>query len=267
MAASSIERPSGLYERYREDLRAAREAQRRMYERQGYSRWQPFLPYRAVRRAAAKLGMDIELGRYMNPMLDDTEAELTYLRIRELRPSVVVEVGPYRGWSTTWILRALRDNGAGSVISFDRVGEARRFVPADLAERWELVVGDVRDRLADMPESIDYLFIDADHRRPFAEWYLAELVPRVPVGAGGSVHDVFHGSGPARGSGEARVILDWLDSANVPWFTPSRFGPGSLHDEVQSERIRLGLDAPIHYGDHDSMVFFEMTRSARSAGP
>lgn len=261
-----ILKPTALYERYADDLRCVREEQGALYERSGYSPWQRYFPYRWVRTASRRLGFDWERTRHMNPQLDDVEAELTYLRIRDRRPQAVVEVSPFRGWSTTWILRALRDNDAGALVSFDRVDDARRFVPADLADRWTLVVGDVRDRLADMPAEIDYLFIDADHRRPFAEWYLTELVPRLRAGAGASVHDVFHGTAPGRLSGEARVVLDWLRRNRIDWFTPSRFGPGGVHEEIESARIALGLDAPIHFGDHDSIVFFEVPGTRAISG-
>jgi predicted O-methyltransferase YrrM len=247
-----------LYERYFEDLRRAREAQRELYERSGYSPWQRFPPYRWLRTALRRIGIDRERTRYMNPKLDDMEAELTYLRIRDRRPATVVEISPFRGWSTTWILRALEDNGEGSLVSFDHVEDSRRFVPAELAGRWTLISGDVRDRTSDMPEPIDYLFIDSDHRRTFAEWYLAELIPRLAPGAAVSVHDVFHGRGPGRGSGEARIVLDWLDRWRIRWVTPSRFGPGSFHDEVRAQRLNLGLGPLIHHGDHNSMILFDV---------
>lgn len=255
-------RDVSLYERYADDLRRVREEQRALYDRVGFSAWQRFAPYRWARTTMRRLGFDWERTRYMIPQLDDIEAELTYLRIREDRPRTVVEVAPFRGWSTTWILRALRDNEEGSLISFDRVDDARRFVPAELAHgHWTLVVGDVRDRMPDMPQSIDYLFIDADHRRQFAEWYLAELMPRAAPGAGVSIHDIFHGRGPGRSSGEAQAVLDWFNRSQVDWFTPSRFGPGTVHDRIQAQRLRLGLNPPIHYGDHDSIVFFKAPRA------
>ena len=251
-----------LYERYADDLMRVRVEQRELYERAGYSDWQRFPPYRWARTTMRRLGLDWERTRYMIPQLDDIEAELTYMRIREGRPERVVEVSPFRGWSTTWMLHALRDNGAGTLISFDRIEDSRRFVPIELAdERWTLIVGDVRDRMSDMPELIDYLFIDSDHRRPFAEWYLGELVPRVVPGAGVSIHDIFHGRGPGRASGEARVVLDWLDRVKLDWFTPSRFGPGAVHDRIQAQRMRLGISPPIHFGDHDSMLFFGAPRA------
>ena len=245
-----------LYERFAEDLRAVRAEQRDLYERSGYSRLQRFFPYRAVRTSASRLGLDWERKRFMNPLLDDVEAEITYLRIRSLRPETVVEVSPFRGWSTTWMLRALRDNEAGELHSFDLLDDANRFVPGELTARWRLVVGDVRDRLGEMPERIGYLFIDSDHGREFAEWYLRELVPRLEEGAGASVHDIFHGRRAGRVSGEARVVLEWLAREDMDWYSPSRFGPGTLHERLLAVRVRLGLEEPIHTGDHDSMLFF-----------
>ena len=238
-----------------------REAQRELYRHVGYSPLQRFFPYRWVRTGLRKAGFDWERKHFMNPQIDDIEAEVTYLRIRDRRPERVVEISPSRGWSTTWILHALRDNNVGSLVSFDLIADAFRFVPAELGERWRLVVGDVRGQAAELPEVIDYLFIDADHRRAFAEWYLDELVPRLAPGAGVSVHDVFHGRRPERGRGEARVVLDWLERWRIGWYTASRFGPGRVHDAIQSVRLKLSFSEQIHSGDHDSMIFFSLDRT------
>jgi predicted O-methyltransferase YrrM len=247
---------TALYERHAGDLRRVRAEQGELYRERGYSRWERLFAYRWMRTTARRAGIDWERRRWMNPMLDDVEAELTYLLIRDRRPESVVEISPFRGWSTTWILRALRDNDKGTLVSFDLIEHARRFVPAELAEPWVLITGDVRDKAPDIPDQIDYLFLDSDHRRAFAEWYLAELVPHLAPDAMVSVHDVFHGRGPSRGSGEARVVLDWLDRWRLDWFTASRFGPGPLHEAIHDVRTRLGLTEPIHSGDHDSMIFF-----------
>jgi len=103
-----IETVVRLYRTYADDLRAAREAQREL--RHQYP---------------------------LKPKLDDIEAELTYLALRAVRPAEVVEIGSFHGWSTTWILRALRDNGSGHLHTFDLVDHATRTVPPALSgERW-----------------------------------------------------------------------------------------------------------------------------------
>jgi predicted O-methyltransferase YrrM len=172
------------------------------------------------------------------PQLDDVEAELTYLALREARPDTVMELGTFQGWSTTWILRALADNGHGRLHSFDRVDTVLRTVPAELAaDRWTFVGGDVAANLAAVPPDIGYLFVDADHGRRFARWYLAHLFPLVPAGTPVSVHDVFHGR-RARPWSEGTEVLRWLADQDTAWFTAARrHAPATLAalDEVRAE--------------------------------
>ena len=129
----------------------------------------------------------------ITPQLDDVEAELTYLLLRHHRPSQVVEVGTYYGWSTTWILSALRDNGSGHLQSFDLVDHVCGTVPEELSTgRWTFHRGDLRETVEKVPADTGYLFVDADHGRRFARWYLEHLFGRIATGTPTSVHDVFH---------------------------------------------------------------------------
>jgi predicted O-methyltransferase YrrM len=102
-------------------------------------------------------------------MLDDLEAEITYLLIRDRTPQVVVEMSPNTGWSTTWILSALRDNGRnGQLWSHDLHDTATKLVSQGLAqERWHFVLGDAITTVPHAPD-FDYLFIDSDHSAQFA---------------------------------------------------------------------------------------------------
>jgi predicted O-methyltransferase YrrM len=174
------------------------------------------------------------------PQLDDLEAEITYLLLRRSRPAHVVEVGAFHGWSTTWILRALRDNGTGHLHSFDRVDHVRGTVPADLADRWTFHHGDVRERLADVPRDTGHLFVDAAHSASFARWYLAELFPLVPAGIPVSVHDVFH-TRWALPLTEGAVVVRWLRGRSVPWFTAARRRDPSAHRALLDVRRELGI--------------------------
>jgi len=147
-----------LYHKYAGDLAAARRSQRELL---------------------------FGAGRSMRAKLDDIEAEVTYLLLRERRPSTVVEIGTFDGWSTTWILTALRDNGCGELRSFDIRDGVLRHVPDELAgDRWRFTAGDVRGMgmVESIPPSTDYLFLDAAHSAAFARWYLAELFPRLGSG-------------------------------------------------------------------------------------
>ncbi len=110
------------------------------------------------------------------PHFDDEEAEIPYLLLRETEPEIVVEISPGRGWSTSWILRALQANDTGTCHSFEMLREyihqARRNLPESLIPRWRYTVGLVEDRLEELPTSIHYLFIDSDHSKSFARWYI-----------------------------------------------------------------------------------------------
>ncbi len=197
-----------------------------------------------------------EAGRgTMTPQLDDLEAEITYLLLRATRPAAVVEIGTFHGWSTSWILNALRDNGTGHLYSFDIVDNALRNVPRDLAEgRWTFVRGDIRQNLDQVPADTGYLFVDAAHSARFARWYLAELFPRVRAGIPVSVHDVFHFRVPLP-LHEGRVVVRWLDERRTPFFTPSRAKARPVFDELTALRDELGLE-PVRGPGDNPMIFF-----------
>jgi predicted O-methyltransferase YrrM len=192
----------------------------------------------------------------MKAQLDDLESEITYLLLREYQPETVVEIGCLHGWSTSWILRALRDNGKGTLYSYDIVEHATRHVPAELsAGRWHFVPGDVRNRLSELPYDIDYLFIDAAHSGRFAKWYIADLLPRLRPGTPVSVHDVFHGARPLPFT-EGAVLLDWLRRTERPYFTVSPAHARPVHDRVLRLREELGLTERVHTGKDNPMLYF-----------
>lgn len=175
------------------------------------------------------------------PQLDDVEAEVTYLLLRHARPAHVVELGTFHGWSTTWILRALHDNGTGRLHSFDRVDHVVRSVPAALAgDRWTFHHGDVRERLADVPRDTGYLFVDAAHTASFARWFLAELFPLVPAGVPVSVHDVFH-TRWALPLTEGGAVVGWLRRRGTPWFTAARRRDPAAFAALVELRRELGI--------------------------
>jgi predicted O-methyltransferase YrrM len=195
----------------------------------------------------------------MRAQLDDVEAELTYLLLREARPAVVVEIGALHGWSTSWILRALRDNGAGRLYSYDRITNARDNLPAELTDgRWTFTGGDARDTAVGMPlADTGYLFVDAAHSARFARWYLAELFPRVGSGVPVSVHDVFHGRW-AKPFSEGSVLLRYLADRGVGYLTASAARDRQVAERLWAVRRDLGLTEPVHSGRDNPMVFFTL---------
>jgi predicted O-methyltransferase YrrM len=193
----------------------------------------------------------------MTPQLDDLEAEITYLLLRATKPASVMELGTFHGWSTTWILSALRDNGSGHLHSFDIIDNVVRNVPEALAEgRWTFVKGDIKDTLDRVPADTGYLFVDAAHNSRFAHWYLEHLFPRVPAGIPVSVHDVFHFpvTLPLH---EGKVVVRWLDEKGVPFFTPSRAKARADYNALNSLRDELGL-APVRGAGDNPMIYFTM---------
>ena len=178
--------------------------------------------------------------------------------VRNHRPRVVVEIGSLHGWSTTWLLRALRDNDGGHLYTHDIVENARRTVPAELAgDRWTFVRGDARETLAGHDHEIGHLFMDAAHTRSFARWYVRELFPTVAPGVPVSVHDVFRGRRPWPLS-EGRVVLSWLAGRGIDHLTPSRAAAPEVNRRLREQKRSLDLDEPVHTGDRDPMLFFYM---------
>jgi predicted O-methyltransferase YrrM len=197
------------------------------------------------------------MGARMTPQLDDLEAEITYLLLRATRPAVVMELGTFHGWSTSWILSALRDNGSGHLHSFDIIDNVRRNVPEDLAEgRWTFVQGDVKETLDRVPADTDYLFVDAAHNSRFGRWYLQHLFPRVPAGIPVSVHDVYHFP-VTLPFHEGRVVVRWLDAHRTPFFTPSRAKARTVYTALNGLRDELGL-APVRGAGDNPMIYFRM---------
>ena len=166
-----------------------------------------------------------------------------------------MELGTFQGWSTTWILRALRDNGHGHLHSFDQVDAVLRTVPADLADgRWTFVPGDVAANLARVPRDLGYLFVDADHGRRFARWYLAHLFPLVAAGTPVSVHDVFHLRW-ARPWSEGTEVLRWLAERDTAWFTAARrHAPATLGRPRRGARRDRAHRRPRDDGEPDDLL-------------
>lgn len=218
----------GLYRKHAESLGVARDAQRAL----------------------------LSANRGMRPKLDDIEAELTYLLVRETRPSRIVEIGTFHGWSTSWLLRALADNGTGRLDSYDIVDHVLGTIPRELSgDRWAFHRGDVRTAATLAPPTIDYLFIDAAHTARFARWYVGALLATVPPGIPVSVHDVYHRRRAGRFS-EGRVVLDWLTHRGAGHFTVSVKATPHAFQEISALKRSLGLGDVVHQAAPNPMIFF-----------
>ena len=63
----------------------------------------------------------------------DLEIEMLYMLVREWRPASMFEMAPDHGYSTRWILRAMRRNHFGTLHSFDIKNDSLPFVHS---RRW-----------------------------------------------------------------------------------------------------------------------------------
>jgi predicted O-methyltransferase YrrM len=231
LPADRIAFVTDLYRKYAADLRDVRSRQK------------------ALRAARTPFGL--------SPQLCDVEAEITYLFLREFKPETVVEISPSSGWSTMWILNALKDNGKGRLYSYDLIDTSTRVVPAELAVgRWTFCQGDVTKNVDKLPPVIDYLFIDSDHAAPFARWYIRDIFPRLKPGTHVSAHDILKRVYDSGWGEESTVLLTWLADKGVPCFTASKRLRGKGFDAVQDVKQELGLTDPVHASDFNSMVYF-----------
>ena len=90
---------------------------------------------------------------------------LLYTLIRASRPAVVVEFGTSFGISTIHLAAAVRDNGAGRVVSTElhpaKVARARaNLAEAGLADLVTILEGDARQTLADLPGPVGFVLLD-----------------------------------------------------------------------------------------------------------
>jgi hypothetical protein len=123
-------------------------------------------------RTARRTCADPQLGGW----IDFVSGALIYVLVRHVRPAVVIETGVGPGGTTAFILLALAHNDKGTLHSIDLPGsdavvypalgkafnihipeglETGWLVPPELRNRWELVVGDSRERLPEVLQAID----------------------------------------------------------------------------------------------------------------
>jgi predicted O-methyltransferase YrrM len=158
-------------------------------------------------------------------VFSDFEGEVLYCLLRELRPETFFEISPDCGYSTLYAYEAIAANGSGKHYAFE-IAPTKHGRPTEVAlqenacrpldpERFQLVLGDAAKTTALYPNP-DVVLIDSCHDQWFAEWYWAELLPR--VGDVALVQDiVFHDR--VEPSTEAEWLLDTLEREEVPFLS------------------------------------------------
>lgn len=135
---------------------------------------------------------------------------LLYALVRLSKPSIVVETGVADGQSTAAITQALHDNMHGMLFSIDLPFTERMledgdrqvlppgrgigyFVPKVLGDRWQLILGDAREKLPELLSNIGQLDIflhDSLHTERHMMWEYETAWPYLKTGSALLSHDI-----------------------------------------------------------------------------
>lgn len=128
------------------------------------------------------------------------DRQLLYNTVRELKPSVVVESGTWKGGgSTFYIASGIYDNGSGKLISAEpdflcfkeAVGMYQHYWP-ELAPYVELHHGPSQEVFPQVvPETIDMVFLDSEGKESM-KWEFDFLTPRLRQGGVFMCHDWYY---------------------------------------------------------------------------
>jgi predicted O-methyltransferase YrrM len=94
-----------------------------------------------------------------------TQGKLLYILARMMGARRILEIGTLAGYSTIWLGRALSEDGSLVTLEIDPAhAEVARsnLAAAGLAELVDIRVGPALDTLAELEETFDLVFIDAD---------------------------------------------------------------------------------------------------------
>lgn len=145
------------------------------------------------------------------------EAPAVYAMVRLLRPSIMVETGVADGVTSSYILRAMEDNGHGKLYSIDLPhyllpdGKEPGWIVEDaLRKRWELRVGDAAKLLPPLLEElgeIDIFLHDSLHTYEHMLLEFRAAWPHLRPGGMLLSHDV----------GQNTSFFDFIDEIGLRW--------------------------------------------------
>jgi predicted O-methyltransferase YrrM len=91
------------------------------------------------------------------------EGQNLFDMIREYNPNVIVEVGTGHGYSTIWM--ALAMNKKSTLYTIDREDYADLLEKQFIKDKEIIQIqGELKDRMSELPESIDFVFLDFQHQ-------------------------------------------------------------------------------------------------------
>lgn len=124
------------------------------------------------------------------------ESMVLYCFVRDCKPENVAEIGTEHKSRSSYIIEsALQRNGLPYLhIMADLPGTvevAAQNLSMDLSTNVKILSGLIEETYVKQKwDDIDFLFIDANHRREFAEWYFQYILPRICEGTPIHIHDL-----------------------------------------------------------------------------
>jgi predicted O-methyltransferase YrrM len=136
----------------------------------------------------------LEIAAMWESQYDDYSAAVNYSVVRELKPKVIVEFGSRTGRCTYDIVQALEKNGGKyNFKSYEKDDGLREVAQSNLKrllkDKAVILGGDIL-KAKDIPDNIEYLFVDNSHDGPTTEWLFDTLLKKCIPGAIVQIHDI-----------------------------------------------------------------------------
>lgn len=125
---------------------------------------------------------------------DDRSSEINYALVREFKPQTVVEFGSRTGRCTYVITKALQKNEQDFRIFSYEIDDGLRSLAQtnmdDLFGKGLIKIGGDVTKAKNIPDGIDYLFVDNSHDMNTTVWLFETLLPKCKPGALVQIHDL-----------------------------------------------------------------------------
>lgn len=155
------------------------------------------------------------LNTKFNKMFDTFETEMLYSFVKYLKPKKIIEIGPNNGFTSTLLIKAAKSNNTPcNIYSFDLLDTSSDLDFNENGVSRTLIVGDAREAVLDYIDEVDFVFIDADHRYPFGEWYCKNIFTKLQAGTPIWIHD-WEGYEHDDGQDEIKAVKDHGIQQNI----------------------------------------------------
>lgn len=139
--------------------------------------------------------------------------------IKAKKPEQIIELGTFRGYSTSWLILGTLLAGAGRVDAYEIFPEGaygpmlydRYGLPKDRFSYHQIPCGIWRHEIK-LPKQIDLLYHDTDHLPIPTRKEMELLLPRIPIGGMVIVDDMLHPH-----YGQMQFYLNGLFSLDTNW--------------------------------------------------